>query len=99
VKEYKLALFFEENNIKYEYERPYPKSQYKSDFYLPNKDLYVEYYGMLENKKYNNLNEIQTQYKNKMELKNLYCEKNNLQLVYNTNFDKLIEKLKNILCK
>ena len=99
IKEYKLALFFEENNITYEYERPYPKSQYKSDFYLVNKNLYVEYYGMLENKNYNNLNEIQTQYKNKMELKNLYCEKNNLQLIYNTNFDKLIETLKNIICK
>jgi hypothetical protein len=54
---------------------------------------------MLENKKYDNLNEIQNQYKNKMELKNFYCEKNNLHLVHNTNFNKLIETLKNILCK
>ena len=99
VKEYRLSLFFEENNIPYEYEKPYPESQYKSDFYLPNENLYVEYYGMLENKKYDNLNEIQTQYKNKMELKNFYCEKNNLHLVHNTNFNKLIETLKNILCK
>lgn len=97
VKEYKLALFFEENNILYEYEKPYPESQYKSDFYLPNENIYVEYYGMLENKNYNNLNEIQIQYKNKMELKNFYCEKNNLYLVHNTNFNELIENLKNIL--
>ena len=52
---------------------------------------------MLENKNYNNLNEIQTHYKNKMELKNSYCDKNNLSLVCNTNFKKLIETLNNIL--
>jgi hypothetical protein len=97
VKEYRLALFFEEKKIKYEYEKQYPNCQYKSDFYLPNENLYVEYYGMLENKNYNNLNNIQTQYKHKMELKNSYCEKNNLSLVYNTNFKKLIETLNNIL--
>lgn len=97
IKEYKLALFFEERNLHYEYEKQYPNSQYKSDFYLPYNDIYVEYYGMLENKNYNNLNVIQTQYKNKMELKNLYCEKNKLYLVYDTDFKQLIKKLKNIL--
>jgi len=97
VKEYRLALFFEERKIQYEYEKQYPDCRYKSDFYLPNKNLYIEYYGMLENKNYNNLNEIQTHYKNKMELKNSYCDKNNLSLVCNTNFKKLIETLNNIL--
>jgi uncharacterized protein YaeQ len=97
VKEYRLALFFEEKKIRYEYEKQYPNCQYKSDFYLPNENLYIEYFGMLENKNYGNLNEIQTQYKNKMEIKISYCNKNNLSLVYNTNFKKLIETLNNIL--
>lgn len=97
IKEYRLSLLFEEKEIQYEYEKPYPNCQYKSDFYLPGKDLYIEYYGMLDKKNYSNLNNIQTQYKNKMEMKNLYCEKNNLYLVYNTDFEKLIETLNNIL--
>jgi hypothetical protein len=97
VKEYLLALFFEERGIRYVYENNYPNSKFKFDFYLPDKNLYVEYYGMLDGKNENNLNEIQKHYQNKMLIKNLFCQENNLPLIFETNYATLLEKLNKIL--
>jgi len=97
IKEYRIALFLDENNITYYYENKYPNSNFRYDFYLPDYDIYIEYYGMLDNKNFNNLNKIQIEYKNKMDEKNLYCEKNNLYLIQDINYDILITKLKNII--
>lgn len=97
VKEYQLALFFEEKNIEYVYERNYPNSNFKFDFYLPQKNLYVEYYGMLDGKNENKLNKLQKEYKNKMISKNLYCQENNLPLIFDTSYNDLLQKLKEVL--
>jgi hypothetical protein len=96
VKEYKIALFLENLNIKYFYEKNYPNSKYKYDFYLPEKHLYIEYYGMLDGKKDSSLDDKLLFYKSKMIDKNSFCLKNNIPLVQNTNFNELIEDLKKI---
>lgn len=97
-KEYQLAIFFESINIEYIYEKNYPNSNFKCDFFIPKKNCYVEYYGMLDGKKDNHLDDKQIFYKKKMEEKNEFCQKNNLFLVQNTNYNELINELKQILC-
>lgn len=94
IKEYEIALFLEKNLIDYIYEKNYPISKQKFDFYIPVLDLYIEYFGMIDNKNYDKLDEIQKKYKEKMEEKILFCEKNKLKLIYDTNYVKLIEKIK-----
>ena len=56
--ELEIANYLFENNIKYIYENEYKEnvmdmehSQYKPDFYLPDYDLYIEYFGIDENNK------------------------------------------------
>lgn len=97
IKEYKIALWLESQSLYYIYEKQYPNSKYKSDFYLPEKDTYIEYYGMLDKKNENKLDKVQLNYKHKMNKKNLYCELNNISLIQDTNLDNLFEKLKSIL--
>lgn len=97
IKEYQIAIFLEENKIIYVYEKNYPNSNFKFDFYIPKLDLYVEYYGMLDGKNDEKLNSIQMDYKNKIEVKNLYCEQNNLYLIQDVNYNSLINKLKKII--
>ena len=96
IKEYELSIFFEKNNIDFIYEKNYPNSKFKYDFYLPEKDLFIEYYGMLDGKNDENLDERQKKYKEKMIIKNLYCEENDLSLLHNTNYKELIKQIKQI---
>jgi len=97
IKEYQIAIFLDSNGIIYIYEKNYPNSNFKFDFYIPKLDLYIEYYGMLDGKNIEKLNSIQMDYKNKIEVKNLYCEKNNLYLIQDVNYNSLINKLKKII--
>jgi hypothetical protein len=97
IKEYKLSLFFENNNIEFEYEKKYPNNRYVSDFYLPKYKTYVEYYGMLDNKNLDKLDERQKKYYSKMEEKNLHCINEKLNLIYDRDFNKLYVKLQNLI--
>jgi hypothetical protein len=97
VKEYKLSILLEETNNDFIYERRYPNSRFISDFYLPKYNLYIEYFGILDKKNINNLDEKQLMYYNKMNEKILFCEKNKINLIHDTNFNKLYEKLKTII--
>jgi hypothetical protein len=55
VVEYNIAIFLENNNIEYEYEKKYKNTRYTSDFYLPSTNYYIEYDGMTKvGKKYEN---------------------------------------------
>ena len=54
--ELEIANYLFSNNIKYEYEKEYKYNtltddyqQYKPDFYLPEYDIYIEYFGIDEN--------------------------------------------------
>lgn len=93
-KEYEIALFLENKGISYIYEKNYPNSNSKFDFYIPILNVYIEYYGMLDGKNLDKLNHIQVNYFNNMNKKNLFCELNNLNLVCDTNYNNLIKKLK-----
>lgn len=97
VKEYKLCLLFEEHNIEYIYEKRYPLSQFVSDFYLPKFDLYIEYFGLLDGKNIENLEEIQKKYYGKMLDKITFCELNKINLIYDTNFNNLYKKIITLL--
>ncbi|MBC8436905.1 hypothetical protein H8D85_01125 [bacterium] len=44
--EYLIGKYLTENNIKFDKEVPYGNSSHIFDFYLPTKDLYIEYYGI-----------------------------------------------------
>jgi hypothetical protein len=97
LKEYSLAIFLESKNVDYLYEINYPNSNKKCDFYIPNKNLFIEYFGMLDGKKVIKENSIFEFYKNKMEEKINFCLKNNIKLIYEKDYDKLIEKLNTYL--
>jgi hypothetical protein len=97
IKEYNIALHLESKNINYIYENYYPESQFKYDFFLPEKNVYIEYYGMLDRKNENNLSKIQTKYREKMLLKNSFCKEKNLSLLSDTDYDNLIKKINEII--
>jgi hypothetical protein len=97
VKEYKLSQFLKRNNIKFDYEKRYPDSRFISDFYLPEYDIYIEYYGMLDGKNIDKLDENQKRYYLKMIEKNEECEKNQINLIHDTNFNKLYKKIENLI--
>lgn len=46
--ETRIAMFLEKNNIKFIYEFPIKKTPFKTDFYLVDHDVYVEYWGLLD---------------------------------------------------
>ena len=97
LKEYKLALFLELNNVNYLYEVAYPNSSRKCDFYLPKYNLYIEYFGMLDNKSNIKEGSVFDFYQKKMEDKIQYCFINKIHLIYDVNLNKLIEKIKLII--
>lgn len=97
IKEYKLSLFLESKNIKFEYEKRYEIGKYISDFYLYDYNTYIEYFGILDGKNLENLDERQLKYYDKMINKILFCTDNKINLIYDTNFDNLIKKIKIIL--
>jgi hypothetical protein len=97
VKEYKLCLLFEFKKINYSYEIGYPNSHFKCDFYLPDYDVYIEYFGILDGKNFNKLDEKQSKYYDKMNKKILFCNENKIKLIYETDFTKLYDKILNVL--
>jgi hypothetical protein len=97
IKEYKLSLLFETHNMEYVYEKKYDGSYFICDFYLPSLNLYIEYYGMLDGKNLEKLDENQKKYYNKMLEKNEFCDKQKINLICDTNFNNLYNKIKEIL--
>lgn len=77
--EYLISNFLKNNNIDYEYEKIYSGTRRKTDFYLVDKDIYIEYTGMDTRKKHNN-------YSNK---------KQELSENFNVFFSNNIEEIKN----
>lgn len=97
IKEYKISLLFESKNINYIYELSYPESNFKCDFYLPDYDLYIEYFGILDGKRIDKLDEKQLKYYDKMIKKILFCDENKIKLIYDTEFTKLYNTLLNTI--
>lgn len=97
ISEYRVALFLEINNVSFIYEMNYPNSKMKCDFYLDEYDIYVELYGLLNKKNLDKLDDKLIIYKNKMIQKNNFCLQNNINLIYDFDYSKLIQKLKTII--
>lgn len=50
--EFLIGEWLTNNSIKFEKEVPYGNSNYIFDFYLPEKDIYIEYYGLSHREEY-----------------------------------------------
>lgn len=61
-KEYLIGQWLKENNIEFEKEVPYKNCNFIFDFYLPEFDVYIEYYGMLGYKNYSDRVEEKRKY-------------------------------------
>lgn len=60
--QYNIAKFLLDNNISFEYERGYIGTKMKTDFYLIDKDTYIEYCGLMQKTKYVDKINIKKQY-------------------------------------
>jgi hypothetical protein len=84
--EFKIAKFLKENNILYKYEKTYPDSKKRCDFYLIDKDIYLEYTGMSKIEKYNE------KYNEKL----LFCIDNNIKHFFSSDIQVMENKIKSI---
>jgi hypothetical protein len=94
--EFYIAKKLKEIGIDYEYEKRYPNSTLISDFYIKDKDLYVEYLGFLKNdflSKHNK--DIFNEYNSRVDKKKLYCEENNIRIILNSDYRKIINEIIN----
>ncbi|WP_341222135.1 UvrD-helicase domain-containing protein [Polaribacter atrinae] len=104
VEELTIANFLFLNGIQYEYEKAYPHGVvvYTPDFYLTNYDIYLEHFGVDENKRVKHLTPFnECKYIEEMELKRETHKIYNTKLIetysyYNRN-NELLEKLTEIL--
>ena len=87
--EFSISKFLVEKNIKYEYEKGYPKSKTRCDFYLNDYDIYVEYLGMITIKKEG------TSYLEKYENKRLFCLENNLKHIFSSDINDIKKMIEN----
>lgn len=93
--EYLIGKFLIDNQINFKHNRKYPNSEkkYRYDFYLPDKNLYIELFG-LKNIKIKN--ELIENYVAKSEKKIQFCIDNNFELLHGVKSSEIINKLKEI---
>lgn len=84
--EFMIAKFLKDNEISYEYEKLYPNSKKRCDFYLIDCDLYVEYTGMYKIKKCNE------KYNEKL----TFCIDNNIKHLFSNSIENIETKIKSI---
>lgn len=84
--EFIIAKFLKDNNIMYEYEKKYHGTNKRCDYYLIEKDFYIEYTGM-----YNNI-----EYLKKYNIKKEFCEKKNLNHIFSSEVEEIKNKIKEI---
>lgn len=92
--EYIIAKKLKESNIDYEYEKKYPNSKWISDFYIKKYELYIEYMGFLKADymhKYNK--QLCEQYTNKYILKKEFCQRNNINFIFDNDYKLIIKKI------
>jgi hypothetical protein len=98
--EYLIGKYLEDTNIKFDKEVPYINSKHIFDFYLPDFDTYIEYYGMATNeykkrilekqKFYNGRNVIEI-FKQDNTIKKLALEVQRLQYVQSNMTDGIVQ--------
>lgn len=84
--EYIISKYLLDNNIDYMYEKSYPNSNKRCDFYLIDKNIYLEYTGMSSIKKYRD------KYNEKM----LFCVENNIDHYFSDEIDEIKNKVKEL---
>jgi hypothetical protein len=82
--EFMIAKFLKDNDIKYKYEKLYPNSKKRCDFYLIDYDFYIEYTGMYKIKKYNE------KYNEKLS----FCIDNNIKHFFSNNIEDIENEIK-----
>ena len=84
--EYLISKFLFDNNIEYEYEKEYVGKNWTYDFYLVDKNIYIEFTGMyfLEKSKI------------RYEEKKTYCKNNNINCIFSHDINYVINKIKDI---
>jgi len=82
--EFMIAKFLKDNEIPYKYEKSYPDSKKRCDFYLIDKDIYLEYTGMSKIEKYNE------KYNEKL----TFCINNNIKHLFSNSIENIENKIK-----
>lgn len=78
-----IRNFLSDNKIKFEYQKSIPGTKLKFDFYIPHKNMAIEYDGIQHyepREKFGGEKEYLLQV-NRDKLKNIYCEENNITLL------------------
>lgn len=78
-----IRKFLLDNNIKFEYQKSIPGTKLKFDFYIPQKNMYIEYDGIQHyepRSRFGGEKEYLLQV-SRDKLKNKYCEENNIKLL------------------
>jgi len=100
--EKEIRNILEKNDIKYEYQKTFSgcvyKQELKFDFYLPNKNLCIEYNGKqhYEANSFFGGEEGFKETRKRDNIKNKYCKNNNIKLIkikYNKNIENEINKI------
>jgi len=78
-----IKKFLSDNNIKFEYQKGIPNTKLKFDFYLPHKNLFIEYDGIQHyepRSRFGGEKEYLLQV-NRDKSKNNFCDENNIELL------------------
>lgn len=94
--EFLIAQFLDEHNVKYEYEKKYPDSRKRCDFYLNDYDIYVEYTGM-SNKKYFKNGSVTERYNDNIKQKKVTCSTKQLNCLFNSKINSIFDSLKKLI--
>ena len=101
--ELSIKYFLDKNNIKYKQQKSFDDCKYKKllkfDFYLPEKNICIEYDGeqhYIEIDRWGGESRLKI-IKDRDSIKNLYCLENNIKLIRIKYDDNIDEKLKNII--
>ena len=92
--DYKIAKWLTEKNIIFEYNNPYPnqphpiRSKLRYDFFIPSKNLYIEYTGMLAS---GSSCKVKNMYASRWAIKQKFILANNLNVVFASDIDNLFE--------
>jgi len=87
--EFSIAKFLVDRKVEYEYEKNYPNSKKRYDFYLKDYDIYVEYLGMIS------VQRLSKKYLANYEDKKLFCEKNNLKHIFSSDINEIKKLIEN----
>ena len=97
--EKEIRKFLEENRINYKFQMRFNECKYKSclpfDFYIPSKNVCIEYQGIQHYQPIDHFGGIKEfeELKKRDQIKKDFCKKNNISLIEITNFSEIKDKL------